>query len=64
MHAEAHTQNFYDVPVVFTGVNVYYRLDDRRFLVTDINNMMQPYQWEDDINPRDFGPNSLKNYVR
>jgi hypothetical protein len=64
MHSEAHTLNFYDVPVVFTGVIAYYRLDDKRFFVTDINNMMQPYQWEDDINPRDFGPNSLRNYVR
>jgi hypothetical protein len=64
MHAEAHTVNFYDVPVVFTGVIAHYQLDDGRFVVTDINNMLLPYDWIDEINPRNFGPIALENYVR
>lgn len=63
-HAEAHTVNFYNVPVTFTGVIAHYNIKTGRFFVTDINNPLTPYQWNDEINPRNFSPNALFDYVR
>jgi hypothetical protein len=63
-HAEAHTLNFYDVPVVFTGTIAHYNLKTGRFFVTDINNTLLPYKWSNEINPRDFSPNALFDYLR
>ena len=64
MHSEAHTVNFYNVPVTFTGVITHYVLEDGRFAVTDINNMLAPYKWHDTINPINFSPNALLDYLR
>jgi hypothetical protein len=62
--AEAHTVNYYQVPVLFTAAIAHYRLNDGRFLVTDLNNSLLPYHWSDEINPRQFSPNALQDYIR
>jgi len=63
-HAEAHSINFYNVPVVFTGVTSHYNLETGRFFVSGINNSLVPYRWSDSINPRGFSPNALFDSLR
>lgn len=64
MFAEAHTLNYYHVPVLYPGVTAHYSLTDGRFLVQNINNMLAPHRWLDQINPREFSPNALLDYIR
>lgn len=64
MFAESHTLNYYQVPVLFPGVTAHYSLVDGRFLVQNIDNMLPPLRWLDEINPREFSPNALLDYIR
>jgi Protein of unknown function (DUF1329) len=64
MFAESHTLNYYHVPVLFPGVSAHYSLADGRFLIQNIDNMLAPHRWLDEINPREFSPNALLDYIR
>ncbi len=64
MYAEAHTLNYYNVPLLFPGVSAHYKLDDGRFLIQNINNMLPPHRWLDAISARNFSPNALLDYIR
>ena len=62
--AEAHTLNYYSVPVVYPTLQAHYSLDDGRFMIQGINNMLPPPVWSKQINPRNFSPNALLDYLR
>jgi Protein of unknown function (DUF1329) len=64
MFSEAHTLNYYQVPVIYPGVTAHYSLEDGRFLIQNIDNMLAPHRWLDEINPREFSPNALLDYIR
>ncbi len=62
--AEAHALNYYQVPVLWSTLEVYYDLKQRRFLVSGIDNRRNPYQFTEDADPREFSPNALNYYIR
>ena len=62
--SEGHVINFYEVPVPWYNLEVFYDLKQERYLVIGLNNQRQVTRFGDQINPRLFGPNALDYYVR
>jgi hypothetical protein len=62
--SEGHMINFYEVPVPWYTLEVFYELKQQRYLVTGLNNQRRAAEFDEDINPRLFGPNALDYYVR
>ncbi|HJY83369.1 MAG TPA: DUF1329 domain-containing protein [Candidatus Binatia bacterium] len=62
--AEAHALNYYDVPVLWTTLEVYHDLKERRYLATGMDNARNMYRFYEDADPRDFSPNALLYYIR
>jgi hypothetical protein len=63
-YAEGHMINFYEVPVPWYTLQVYYDFQARRYLVTGLDNRRRPAAFTEAINPRLFGPNALDFYLR
>ncbi len=61
---EAHALNYYQVPVLWSTLEVYYDLKQQRYLVSGIDNRRNPYQFTEDADPREFSPNALNYYIR
>ncbi len=62
--AEAHLINYYQVPVLWSTLEVYYDLKQQRYLVSGIDNRRNPYRFTEDADPREFSPNALNYYIR
>jgi len=62
--SEAHALNYYEVPVQWSTLEVYYDLDKQRYLVSGLDNSRKPYQFSDTADPREFSPNALIYYIR
>ena len=62
--SEAHALNYYEVPVLWSTLEVYYDLAKQRYLVSGLDNGRNPYQFSDTADPREFSPNALNYYVR
>jgi hypothetical protein len=62
--SEGHMINYYDVPVPWYTLRVYQDLKQRRYLVNGLDNQRRAPVFDEDINPRLFGPNALDFYVR
>ena len=62
--AEAHALNYYEVPVLWETLTVYYDLRQRRYFAAGVDNSRRVYQFSDDANTREFTPNALNYYVR
>jgi len=62
--AEAHALNYYEVPVLWSTLEVYYDLEAERYLVSGLDNSRNPYRFSDTADPREFSPNALNYYVR
>ncbi len=62
--ADAHGLNFYTVPVHKATLYVYHDLKARRYLVDGLDNARKPLKFREDIDPREFSPNSLLYFVR
>ncbi len=62
--AEAHAVNYYDVPVLWSTLEVYHDLKERRYLATGLDNARNMYRFSEDADPRDFSPNALLYYIR
>jgi hypothetical protein len=62
--SEGHMINFYEVPVPWYTLQVYYELKQQRYLVNGLNNQGRASEFDENINPRLFGPNALDYYVR
>jgi hypothetical protein len=62
--AEAHAMNFYEVPLLLSTLEVYYDLQQQRYLVAGLDNERNPYQFSDEADPREFSPNALNYYIR
>ena len=62
--AEAHAVNYYDVPVLWSTLEVHHDLKERRYLATGLDNGRNMYRFSEDADPRDFSPNALLYYIR
>jgi hypothetical protein len=62
--SEGHMVNFYEVPVPWYSLRVYYDLKQQRYLVEGLDNQRDPPEFDQEINPRLFGPNALDYYIR
>ena len=62
--SEAHALNYYEVPVQWSTLEVYYDLEKQRYLVSGLDNGRNPYRFSDTADPREFSPNALNYYVR
>jgi len=62
--AEAHAMNFYEVPVLWSTLEVYNDFKARRYLVSGLDNEFAPRIFKDTADPRGFSPNALTYYIR
>jgi hypothetical protein len=62
--SEAHALNYYQVPVQWSTLEVYYDLEAQRYLVSGLDNQRSPYRFSEDADPREFSPNALSFYIR
>jgi hypothetical protein len=62
--AEAHTLNYYEVPVPRETLTVFHDLAERRYLAEGLDNGRNPPRFGEEIHPREFSPNALLYYVR
>jgi hypothetical protein len=62
--SEAHALNYYQVPVQWSTLEVYYDFNEQRYLVSGLDNQRTPYRFSDQADPREFSPNALSFYIR
>ncbi len=62
--SEAHALNYYQVPVQWSTLEVYYDLEAQRYLVSGLDNQRNPYRFTEQADPREFSPNALGFYIR
>ncbi|MEA3275947.1 MAG: DUF1329 domain-containing protein [Pseudomonadota bacterium] len=62
--SEAHALNYYQVPVQWRTLEVYYDLKAQRYLVSGLDNQRNPYRFTEQADPREFSPNALGLYIR
>ena len=61
---EGHVINYYEVPLPWTTLEVWYDLKARRYLVSGLDNRRLTYRFSETGNPKNFSPNALNYYVR
>jgi hypothetical protein len=61
---EAHAINYYEVPVLWSTLEVYHDLVEDRYLVTGLDNARHTYRFSEGSDPREFSPNALTYEVR
>ncbi len=61
---EAHAINYYDVPVLWSTLEVYNDLEQDRYLVSGLDNGRLTYRFSEGSDPREFSPNALAYDVR
>jgi hypothetical protein len=62
--AEAHALNYYEVPVLWSTLEVFHDLEANRYLVSGLDNSRGPYEFSEKGDPREFSPNALAYFVR
>jgi hypothetical protein len=62
--AEAHALNYYEVPVLWSTLEVYYDFQAERYLVSGLDNSRNPYRFSESADPREFSTNALNYYIR
>ena len=61
---EAHALNYYEVPVLWSTLEVFHDLLADRYLVTGLDNQRRTYRFSEGSDPREFSPNALTYFVR
>jgi hypothetical protein len=61
---ESHALNYYEVPVLWTTLEVYHDLAKGRTFVTGLDNDRNAYRFSEGSDPREFSPNALAYEVR
>ena len=61
---EAHALNYYEVPVLWSTLEVFHDLLADRYLVMGLDNERRTYRFTEGSDPREFSPNALTYYVR
>ncbi len=62
--AEAHTINYYEVPMVWETLMTIYDLQNGRYLALGLNNELPIDQFNIALDPRDFTPDALRREGR
>lgn len=62
--SEGHMINFYSVPTPWYTLQTSYDFKQKRYLVTGLDNELEPYNFKNTINANEFSPNALDYYVR
>ena len=62
--AEGHMKNYYEVPVPWYNLEVFYDFKAQRYLATGLVNEFGVTRFSDLISPNDFSPLSLQYFVR
>jgi len=63
-HTEAHTINYYDVPMVFSTLEVTYDLEQGRYFVEGLDNERAPLSMDVDFQRREFTSSALRREAR
>jgi hypothetical protein len=61
---EGHMMQYYELPVPWYTLQVFYDFKARRYLVNGLDNELAPLRFSDQINPNEFSPLALDYYVR
>jgi hypothetical protein len=61
---ETHAINYYEVPVLWSTLEVYHDLLSGRYLVSGLDNARNAYQFSEGSDPREFSPNALSYDIR
>ena len=62
--SEAHALNYYEVPVQWSTLEVFYDLKVQRYLVNGLDNSRNIYRFSEHADPKEFSPNALLYYIR
>ena len=62
--AEAHTINYYEVPMVWETVLAIYDLQNGRYLAFGLNNELPVDRFDEPMSEADFTPNALRRLGR
>ena len=57
---ESHNINYYEVPVFFTTLDTFYKLDTDRYFITHLDNAYPPFDFSFEKNDSYFMPGRLK----
>jgi len=61
---ETHAIQLYDVPVLWSTLEVFHDLQQRRYLVNGLDNEHHAWRFSEGSDPREFSPNALSYDVR
>jgi hypothetical protein len=61
---EVHAINYYEVPVLWSTLEVYHDLLSGRYLVSGLDNTRNAYRFSEGSDPREFSPNALSYDIR
>jgi hypothetical protein len=61
---EAHAVQLYDVPVLWSTLEVFHDLRQQRYLVNGLDNQRQAWRFSEGSDPREFSPNALAYDIR
>lgn len=62
--SEAHALNYYEVPLLWSTLEIHYDLQSQRYLVFGINNNSSMYDFSIKRDPKDFNPAALRRAGR
>jgi hypothetical protein len=57
---EAHPVNFYDVPIIWSTLDVFYDLQSRRYLAMGLDNQEEMLIFDKELSVKDFTPQALR----
>jgi hypothetical protein len=62
--SEAHTINYYEVPVLWTTLETTYDLKEERYFADGLDNEEVPINFKPNLNPDDFSPNAARRETK
>jgi len=62
--SEAHTLNYYEVPLVFSTLETTYDFAEKRYYVEGLDNERSPMDFSVTLNPRDFTASAMRREAR
>jgi len=61
---EGHVINYYEVPLLWTTLQVFHELKQRRYVVSGVDNQRPMIRFTDEGNAKGFSPNALNDFIR
>jgi hypothetical protein len=60
----AHAINYYDVPTLWSTLDVFHDIQSRRYIAIGLDNETKMYDFSKKLNERDFTPAALRREGR